>query len=574
MRIKLCINLIRYLRRYLSYFIMGILTVAAGIFASLYLTILIGEGINLMVDLPSDFQTQIGLIIIKIMVFAILSFGFQWVGQYLTNQGAILSIQAIRRDLASRFTYGSLAEVYQYDKGNFLNLYLVDVEQVSEGLLSGSYQLISGILTMLITLGFMFRTDWILAILVLVLTPFSIKVATLISKGAYRYFQSQSHLRSKITALTNERILEWETVQFFGLEEEGEAKLENYNQQWHKDGLWAMFYSAMVNPTTRMMNTFIYGFIGIWGGFKVLSGQILLGDLAIFLGYSKQYAKPFNEMTSILAEFQQALSSWERILKVMEISEIYEDDKIDFDQARHGGDILVEDLSFGYTSKRRILKNLNLKLAQGGSLAIIGTTGCGKSTLLSLLLGFYQSDTGSIYLGNHQLNEYTKASLGRFRGAVLQKTWIFSGSIFENIAYGKEASMEEVVEAAKKAYAHEFISKLPNGYEQRVGKNGHQLSAGEEQLICIARVMLVKPEFLILDEATSHLDTLTESLIQKNVDQLMKEKTTIIVAHRLATIQKADHILVMSEGRVVEEGNHQTLIQTKGLYSKLVSQMK
>ena len=425
-------------------------------------------------------------------------------------------------------------------------------------------------MTILGTLGFMISLDGKITLIVVLLTPVSFFVANFIAKRTYQMFKLQSETRGQMTSLMEEMVGNQKTVKAFSYEEEAQQKFDGINERLQDCGLKATFFSSITNPATRFVNGLVYTGVGIFGAFSVMNGRITVGQLSSFLNYANQYTKPFNEISGVITELQNALACAGRIFQLLEEKPVAADapDAKVLTQVR--GEISFEHVDFSYVPETELIKDMNLKVRPGKRVAIVGPTGCGKTTIINLLMRFYDIDQGKLLVDGTSVEQITRESLRAGYGMVLQETWLKTGTIFENIAYGKpDASREEVVEAAKQAYAHSFIKRLPKGYDTVIGEDGGNISQGQKQLLCIARVMLMRPPVLILDEATSSIDTMTESRIQKAFLKLMEGRTSFIVAHRLSTIKEADVILVMRDGKIIETGRHEELLAKKGFYAKL-----
>lgn len=434
----------------------------------------------------------------------------------------------------------------------------------------GFTQLFTGVLTIVGTLFFMFDIDIKIALVVVVLTPLSLFVAAFIAKRTYHMFKKQSETRGEQTAFIEEMVGNLKVVQAFGHEDENEKKFHEMNEQLKKYSLDATFYSSLVNPSTRFINSMIYAGVGIMGAVTVLSGGITVGQLTCFLSYANQYTKPFNEISGVITELQNALACADRVFELIEAEPEQEDGKDAVVLNGVQGKIQLENVYFSYTADRKLIQNFNLSVDPGQRIAIVGPTGCGKTTLINLLMRFYDTNEGKILVDGQEVRDVTRGSLRKNFGMVLQDTWIRNGTVRENIAIGKpEATMEEIIAAAKESHAHDFIKRLPQGYDTILGEEGGNLSQGQKQLLCITRVMLCLPPMLILDEATSSIDTRTELKIQRAFARMMEGRTSFIVAHRLSTIKEADVILVMKDGNVIEQGNHEQLLKENGFYAQL-----
>ncbi|MDK2807949.1 MAG: ATP-binding cassette, subfamily multidrug efflux pump, partial [Clostridiales bacterium] len=444
-----------------------------------------------------------------------------------------------------------------------------DVDQFTDGLLLGFTQLFTGILTIAGTIGFMLSLNVIITLVVIIITPLSLFTASYIAKHTYSMFQAQSDIRAELTAHINEMVGGQKEVIAFSHQEESIKDFDSINERLEHASLFATFYSSISNPATRFVNALVYAGVGVAGAFLAISGHISVGGLTSFLSYANQYTKPFNEITGVITEFQNALASAGRVFALMD-EEPEASDAGGIDDMTVKGQVSLSNVSFSYDKEKPFIKQLNLEVKPGQRVAIVGPTGCGKTTLINLFMRFYPIDDGSILLDGRNIEQLTRKNLRENFGMVLQETWLKKGTIFENIAFGKpEATKEEVILAAKAAYAHSFIKRLPNGYDTPIDEAGGNLSEGQKQLLCISRVMLLHPPVLILDEATSSIDTRTEVKVQKALDRLMEGRTCFIVAHRLSTIREADKILVMKAGAIIESGTHEELLEQGGFYKQI-----
>jgi len=566
---KTLLRLYRYARKFRAHIILSIVAAFIGILLSLLVPVLIGKGVDCAVGVNKvDFDT-LKLICLELLCAVLASAFFQWLMGYCSNKLSYKTAQSLRNDVFEKLNRLPLSFIDSKSHGDIINSVTTDIDIVSTGLLQGFTQVISGVVTILGTLIFMFVINPFIALVVVLLTPLSFFMASIIAKRAHRKYTQQAKLRGELTGFALEMIDGAQVVSAFNYEKESIKKYEKLNKDWEKVGVIAHFYSAMTNPLTRFVNALVYAAVAVFGGTLVVGGTITVGALASFLAYCSQYTKPFNEISAVIAEFQNALSSAQRVFALLDEAEQSSDANLkELENVK--GEIELKDVSFSYTQDKPFIENLNILAKSGQTVALVGPTGCGKTTLINLLMRFYEVSGGEIKIDGNSIADITRQSLRSQFGMVLQDTWLFSGTIFDNIAYGKEnASYDEVVEAAKKAYAHSFIVRLPDGYNTVITGNGDNLSQGQRQLICIARVMLLNPPMLILDEATSSIDTMTEIRIQKAFSVLMKGRTSFIVAHRLSTIKNADIILVMKDGRIIEQGTHKELLAQNGFYSEL-----
>ena len=547
---------------------------------TLYLPILFGDAIDLIVGSGQTKFDKIFEIIITAVIVAGTTSLFQWLMTTINNKIAYNVVRDIRNDAFKRIERLPLSYLDSHSTGDIVSRVIADADQFSDGLLLGFTQSFTGIATILGTLVFMLRIDIFTALIVMVLTPLSLLVARFISKHTYSFFKLQSETRAEQTSLINEMIGGMEVVKAYGREEKVVEAFDEINEKIEKASLKAIFFSSITNPATRFVNNIVYALVGLVGAFQVVNGGISVGGLSAFLAYANQYTKPFNEISGIITELQNAVACAGRLLELINEDIEAEDGKtvlgadksneIDKKITNNIGDIDLENVSFSYVKDKKLIEGLNLSVKKGHRIAIVGPTGCGKTTIINLLMRFYDVDSGSIKVENTDIRELTRHSLRKSYGMVLQETWLRNGTIRENIVMGKpDATDEEVITAAKAAHSHSFISKLKDGYNTVIAEDGSGLSKGQMQLLCITRVMLLLPPMLILDEATSSIDTRTEIKIQKAFNRLMEGRTSFIVAHRLSTIKEADIILVMKEGKIIEQGNHEELLEKKGFYSEL-----
>ena len=568
-------RILAYIRPYSPLVICSLLLAVVSVVLQLLIPILIGEGVDQMVARGSVNTEALLQILTKILICIGAAAAAQWLMNHMNN---VITYRVVR-DLRTRaFNHVHVLPLSYLDvnsSGDTLSRLITDVEQFSDGLLLGFTQLFTGVITIVGTIVFMLTLQPVITVIVVLFTPLSFRVAKLISGKSYRYFKNQSEARGKVTDLTNEMLGNLKIVQSFGREQAVMEEFEKRNRVLGENSLKATFISSLTNPSTRFVNTLIYNgvvFAGCLLCFLTPFGMqaMSIGKLTSFLSYVKQYSQPFNDITAVLTEFQNALASAARVFEILdETPETADDaDAITVDHAE--GRVNLSDVSFSYLPDKPLIEHLNVDVAAGKRIAIVGPTGCGKTTLINLLMRFYDVNEGSIAVDGTDIRHYRRSSLRSNFGMVLQDTWLKAGTVRENIAYGHpKASMDEVQAAAKKAHADGFIRRMPHGYDTVIEENGGNLSAGQKQLLCIARVMLSLPPILILDEATSSIDTRTEHYIQRAFDEMMKGRTSFVVAHRLSTIRDADEILVMKDGHIIEQGDHETLLAKKGFYSKL-----
>ena len=570
-------KVLRYIGRYKLLLPISIFFALVSVALTLYIPIIIGEVIDLIALFEDGEAMNWGAIASKLGLAAIL-IGItalsQWLMSTVNNRIAFHVVRDIRNDAFKKVTKLPLSYIDTHSHGDTVNRVINDADQFAEGLLLGFTQLFTGVLTIVGTLFFMLTINWIIALVVVVLTPMSLLVARFIGSRTHSMFGRRSKSEAEATSLINEMIGNQKAIKAFGYEDDAVARFGDANKQLEADTLQATFFSSLVNPTTRFLSNVVYAAVALVGAFLAISTKdsalaFTVGNLSTLLAYTNQYTKPFNEISGVIAEFQNALACASRVLDLIEA----EPEPSDEGAAVIGvadGRIDIENMSFSYTDEKPLIENMSLEVEPGMRVAIVGPTGCGKTTLINLLMRFYDVKEGSIRLDGKDIRKLTRHSLRENYGMVLQDTWLKAGTIRENIIMGKpDATDEEIVAAAKAAHSHSFIKRLKNGYDTVIGEGGEGLSQGQKQLLCITRVMLAPPPVLILDEATSSIDTRTEIRIQKAFAELMRGRTSFIVAHRLSTIKEADIILVMKDGNIVEKGTHDELLSRGGFYSHL-----
>lgn len=537
---------------------------------TLYAPILIGQAVDLIVA-PGRVEFEGIMRILKRMALVICLTGVsQWLMNHLNNIITYRVVKDIRTKAFDHLEILPLRYIDGHPSGDVISRVIADIDQFSEGLLMGFTQLFTGVLTILGTLGFMFFINPVIAVVVVCVTPVSLFVASFIAKKTYSMFKLQSETRGELTSLVDEMLGNQKVVQAFGHEDEAQVEFEEINERLRGFSLRAIFFSSITNPATRFVNGLVYASVGIVGALAAIRGLLSVGQLTSFLSYANQYTKPFNEISGVVTELQNALASAARVFALIDEEPILPDEPDAVTLEKADGTVKMEDVFFSYNPDVKLIENFNLDVKPGQRIAIVGPTGCGKSTVINLLMRFYDVDSGSIRVTGHDIRKVTRDSLRANYGMVLQETWLKSGTIRDNIAYGRpEASLDEVIQAAKEAHAHSFIKRMPNGYDTVISEDGGNLSQGQKQLLCIARVMLCLPPMLILDEATSSIDTRTEIRIQKAFLKMMEGRTSFIVAHRLSTIREADVILVMRDGHIVEQGDHESLLRQGGFYAEL-----
>ncbi len=546
--------------------LMALFTVAF----TLYTPILIGEGVDTIIG-PGNIKTKALLRILGTLAMVVLGTAVtQWIMNLLTNQVTYGVVQDIRSQAFSHLQEVPVSYIDSNQPGDILSRIVADVSQFSDGLLMGFTQFFTGVITILGTIGFMMSISVKISLIVILLTPVSLFVASFIAGRTFQMFKEQSEKRAEMTSLVEELVGNQKVVQAFSYEERARERFGKVNEELRVCGIKAIFFSSITNPSTRFVNGLVYTSVGIFGAFVVMRGGMSVGQLTSFLNYANQYTKPFNEISGVVTELENALACAKRIFDFIDTPAQEPDvaDAVELEKA--DGSVNVENVSFSYRKEVPLLQNISIDVKPGQRIAIVGPTGCGKTTMINLLMRFYDVDKGQIVVSGHPIRELTRDSLRRNFGMVLQETWLKAGTIRENIAYGKpDASMEEVIQAAKHAHAHSFIKRMPQGYDTVITEDGGNISQGQKQLLCIARVMLMRPTMLILDEATSSIDTRTEIKVQQAFAELMEGRTSFIVAHRLSTIQEADRILVMKDGNIIEQGRHEELLAKGGFYAGL-----
>ena len=557
------------IRPYSAFVVCSLLVAAVSVAAQLYIPILCGDAIDKMLGKGNVDLAGVLHIAVSILVVAGVAALAQWLLSVCNNRITFSVSRDLRNEALRKIQTLPLSYLDSHPSGDIVSRMVADVDTFADGLLMGFTQLFSGILTILGTLLFMLRENVPITLVVVCITPLSLVVAGFLAKRSYGYFQSQSTVRGQQTALVNEMIEGQKVVQAFGHEAESLSAFDAVNGQLQEVSLKAIFFSSLTNPATRFVNNIVYAGVGLVGALYAVRGGITIGQLSVFLSYANQYTKPFNEISGVVTELQNALACAARVFELLDA----EDQLPEAENAatlQPDGHVQLQDVSFRYLPDRPLIEGLSLDVQPGQRIAIVGPTGCGKTTLINLLMRFYDVNSGSIKVSGTDIRDVTRASLRGSYGMVLQDTWLRAGTVRENIAYGKpDATMDEVIAAAKAAHAHSFIRRLPEGYDTVIAEDGGNISQGQKQLLCIARVMLCLPPMLILDEATSSIDTRTEVRIQKAFARMMQGRTSFIVAHRLSTIREADVILVMKDGHIVEQGSHDQLLAQGGFYAKL-----
>lgn len=562
-------RLIAYCKPYRFTLISIFVLSAVSVLLTLITPVLFGQAIDLLIGKNSVNFKELFMKSLLIVLIIILTVFVQWILGQLTNKVTYNITNILRDSLFEKIHVLPLKYIDSHLHGDIINRVINDIDLIGTGLLQSFTSLFTGIATIIGTILIMCLINLSIAAVVIVLTPLSLLVASLIVKRTHIYFKEQLDIRSEMNAYIEEMIGNQKLIKAFNYEEENEDKFIEINQRMHVSGVKSQFYGALINPTTRIVNNLVYAAVGIFGAINVIAGHFTVGLLSSFLTYANQYTKPFNDISSVMTEMQTALAASQRVFEFLDEKEEIQNNKIQAITTIKGN-VELENICFRYNENIPLIENFNLKVRPGQTVAIVGKTGCGKTTLINLLMRFYDQNKGKIKIDGVDTLQIDRNSLRKMYGMVLQETWIFKGTIKENIAYGKsDATDEEIIAAAKKARAHKFIVNLPDSYDTLIDENGGNLSEGQKQLICIARIMLTKPPMLILDEATSSIDTRTELQIQEAFDAMMEGRTTFIVAHRLSTIKNADMILVMDKGKILEQGNHQELIAKKGYYFNL-----
>ncbi len=565
-------TVLRYLKIFRIHFILSLIFTALSVALTLYIPILVGNAIDLAVDRGLVDLDGIGAILLKILIAILITGILQWLINILNNRMTYGIVRNIRRRAFERIQRFSVARIDSQTTGEMISRVVTDVDQFADGLLMGFTQFFNGIMTIVGTLAFMLLISPPVTVIVVLVTPLSLFVAAFIAKKTYSMFKLQAEIRGEQTSLIDEMIEGKKVVTAFARETQVQDRFDEINRRLSGASLRAIFFSSITNPSTRFVNSLVYTLVAFTGALLCLTGSnaITIGTLSSFLSYATQYTKPFNEISGVVTELQNALACAARVFELIEEPIETEDPANPASPEQIRGNVGFEHVSFSYTEDKPLITDFNLKVTSGQHIAIVGPTGCGKTTLINLLMRFYDVKEGSITLDGEDIRSYSRKHLRSSFGMVLQDTWLIGGTIRDNIAFGcPNATDEEIIEAAKAAHAHSFIRRLPKGYQTVISENGGSLSQGQKQLLCIARVMLCLPEMLILDEATSSIDTRTEIRIQKAFATMMQGRTSFIVAHRLSTVKEADVILVMKDGNIIEQGSHRELLAKKGFYSEL-----
>ncbi len=570
MKKEMIVKILKYIKRYWGYLGISIVLSAVTAAMSLYLPLLTGDALDLIIEKGFVDFAGIFSILQKMAVMIFITAAAQWVMNACNNKITYHVVKDVRKEAFEKLERLPLRYLDVHAYGEIVSRMITDVDQFADGLLMGFTQFFSGVLTIFGTLFFMFSISGPITLVVVVLTPISLVAASYIAKKTFSMFQLQSRTRGEQTSFIEEMIGNQKVVQAFSREDKTLEQFDEINGQLKACSLKAIFFSSLTNPVTRFVNSLVYAAVAVVGAFLAISGAISVGNLSALLSYANQYTKPFNEISGVVTELQNALACAKRVFELMEEEAEVPDDKNAVILEQTNGEVSLKQVAFSYVPEKKLIENLNLDVKSGQRIAIVGPTGCGKTTLINLLMRFYDVNDGAICVNGINIKHMTRKSLRSNYGMVLQETWIRSGTIRDNIVMGKpNATDEEVIAAAKASHAHSFIKRLPDGYDTIVTEDGGNLSQGQKQLLCITRVMLCLPPMLILDEATSSIDTRTEIKIQEAFAHMMKGRTSFIVAHRLSTIREADVILVMKDGKIIEQGNHEELLERNGFYAEL-----
>ena len=563
-------KVLRYVKKYILLIILSVILAAATVAGTLSIPVIIGRAIDYIVEEGNvDFERILPLLVIA-GVIALATAVLQWIMSVINNKVTYNVVRDIRNDAIEKIEALPLNYIDTHKSGDIVSRVISDADQFADGLLLGFTQLFTGIVTILGTLSFMLMLEWRITLVVVLLTPLSLFMAKFISKRTYNMFKLRSETLGEQTAFIDETISNQKIVKAFSREDNSADKFDEISERLRKASLKAIFFSSLTNPCTRFINSIVYAGVGLVGAISAVDGAITVGTLTCFLSYANQYTKPFNEISEVITELQNALACAARVFELIEEPSVTPDKENGVVLENAAGNVELKDVYFSYVPERKLIENLSLSVKSGQRIAIVGPTGCGKTTVINLLMRFYDVNEGSISVEGSDIRDITRHSLRSSYGMVLQETWLKNGTIRENLIMGKpEATEEEIIAAAKAAHCHSFIKRLKNGYDTVIGEDGGSLSQGQKQLLCIARIMLSLPPMLILDEATSSIDTRTELKIQDAFAKLMKGRTSFIVAHRLSTIRDADVILVMKDGNVIEQGNHEELLKQGGFYAEL-----
>lgn len=563
-------RVLAYSKKHFRFIFGAIIFAVISVSLTLLGPVLVGNSIDYIIDKGQvDFASIATVLLYFVATIAGVAL-FQWLMGLCTNAVSYYTVRDMRKDVFAKFNNVPLSYVDTHSHGDLISRIINDVDAVGDGLLQAITQLFQGVVTILGTIIFMVAINYKIAIVVVLVTPLSLFVASFIGRFSSKKFREQQRLQGELSGYVEELVGGQKTVKAFLFEQRSMEQFDKLNGELYQVGQKAQFAGSLANPSTRFVNGVVYACVGIIGAFFAIGGGLSIGQLSCFLTYANQYTKPFNEVTGVLTQLQTAIASANRIFMVLDEKNEIPDKNTAVNKTQCKGDVKIENVYFSYTPQKKLIQNFSLEVKSGQKIAIVGPTGCGKTTLINLLMNFYEVNSGTISIDGVPIKDITRNSLRRLYGMVLQDSWLFNGTIKDNLRYGKaDATDEEIIEASKAAYAHSFIRKMPNGYDTVISEQGGNLSQGQKQLLCIARAMVTNPPMLILDEATSSIDTLTEIRVQKAFANMMQGRTSFVVAHRLSTIKEADVILVMKDGNIIEQGNHNELISKNGFYANL-----
>jgi len=562
-------KVITYAKPHKLYFFLSLFCAFVAIGLNMFVPVILGWAIDCAIGVQAVNFARLARILLWIGVIAVVSATFEWFEVYFENILTNRTAQTMRNKCFEKINTVPLKYIDNHPHGDIMSTIINDIDNVTDGFLSGFKSLLSGIVTIISVIIFMVSINIPMALIVIILAPLSLLISVYITKKSKKLYKEQVNKIGSLSAYSEEMISGIKIVKAFNSEQQNIDNFQTINNDLFKSAEKASFYSSMAGPCTRFINGTLYAIVAVCGAFVCIGGHISIGQVSTFLSYVENYTSPFNEIASIVADIQIAIASANRVFELIE-SEEEVSDANNVNIVNCNGEVKLQNVYFSYTSQSKLIENLNVTASKGKTIAIVGPTGCGKSTIINLLMRFYDIDSGKIMVSNREIKKITRKSLRNCYGMVLQESWLYNASIRDNIAYGKpDASMDEIIEASKLAHAHTFIEKLPDGYETIITENADNISAGQKQLLCIARIMLTKPPMLILDEATSNIDTRTEQNIQQAFDYIMEGRTCFIVAHRLSTIINADEILVMNKGKIIEQGTHQELLAKNGFYTQL-----
>lgn len=563
-------RILQFAKPHLKYLIASILFALLSVSLTLYTPVLIGKGIDLILEPGSVYFDRLAPLVLQLAAVAVAAALFQWLMSLCTNRITYRTVRDLRVAVFDKMEQLPLSKIDGRSHGDMISRIVNDIDSVSDGLLQGFSQLFTGFITIFMTLGYMLSIHFQVGLVVVVLTPLSLFVSSFIARRSFNLFRRQSAIKGQLSGYIEEMVGNQKIVKAFCYEDRAQQEFDRINHELYVTGVKSQFYSSLPNPTTRFVNSMIYAAVAIFGALSCIGGGFSVGALTSFLTYANQYTKPFNEISGVITELQTALASAKRVFAVMDEQAEQPDAPDALCPNSSCGEVELSHIYFSYDKEHPLIRNFHLKVEPGQRIAIVGPTGCGKTTMINLLMRFYDVQQGEIRVDGNPIQKIGRNSLRSLYGMVLQDTWVFRGSVKDNIAYGKpDATEEEIIAAAKAAYAHSFIMRLPQGYDTVLEEDGGNISQGQKQLLCIARAMLSKPSILILDEATSSIDTRTEIKIQKAFHQMMEGHTSFVVAHRLSTIREADCILVMRDGQIIEQGTHEQLLEQRGFYYEL-----